>query len=200
MIDLVLASSNPGKLAEFSASLDLFDLTLRPQSEFSVPDAIEDGLSFIENAIKKARHASKLTGLAALADDSGISVDALGGRPGIYSARYANGLGDTANNTKLLDEMLNQSCRTARFHCCLALVRHANDPTPVICNATWEGTIAESMSGKQGFGYDPLFLPSGFDVTAAQLSKKQKSTFSHRARALSQLRSFLRDHPTWISK
>jgi len=200
MIKVVLASSNSGKLAEFNSTLSAFNIDLIPQGAFDVEDAVEDGLSFIENAIKKARHAAAATGMPALADDSGIAVDALGGAPGIYSARYADNQGDAANNAKLLSELTGITARSARFHCCLALVRHAADPTPVICNASWEGHISNEAYGGGGFGYDPLFIPRGFDQSAAQLERSVKQTFSHRARALAQLKSFLMDNPSWLNK
>jgi len=200
MIKVVLASGNAGKLAEFNATLAAFQIDLVPQGDLGVEDALEDGLSFIENAIKKARHAAKATGLPALADDSGIAVDALGGAPGIYSARYADNQGDAANNSKLLEALNGATQRTARFHCCLALVRHTTDPTPVICNASWDGTIAHEAFGGGGFGYDPLFIPRGFELTAAQLDRSVKQVFSHRARALAQLKTFLMDNPSWLNK
>lgn len=199
MIKLVLASNNKGKLKEFDGALGAFDISLVPQKEFGVPDAIEDGLSFIENAIIKARHASKLTQHPALADDSGLAVDILGGQPGIYSSRYS-GHGDAANNEKLLAEMmkLDSQNRTARFHCCLALVRHWEDPTPIIINGTWEGSIAHDLQGMEGFGYDPLFIPAEFDCRAAQLTKVEKSAISHRGQAIAKLVEFLNEHPQWL--
>lgn len=199
MSKLVLASSNAGKLAELNRQLEHRGITVISQGELNIPDAVEDGLSFVENAIKKARHAAKLSGLPALADDSGIAVDALGGRPGIYSARYAGSLGDAANNQKLLTEMDGVVHRQARFHCCLVLMRHAEDPTPVICNGVWEGSILAAPQGENGFGYDPVFLPTGADRAAAQFSPAEKMAVSHRAQALSLLHDFLSTHPEWLA-
>ena len=197
---LVLASNNKGKLRELNRQLDDLAIEVVAQADLGIPDAVEDGLSFVENAIKKARHAAELSGLPALADDSGLSVDALGGAPGIYSARYADGQGDAANNLKLLATLGDSPQRSARFHCCLVLMRHPQDPTPIICNGEWEGQIATSLSGTQGFGYDPLFLPNGIDVSAAELSSEQKMSMSHRAQALGLLKSFLRRHPEWLER
>ncbi|WP_298633206.1 RdgB/HAM1 family non-canonical purine NTP pyrophosphatase [uncultured Umboniibacter sp.] len=199
MSKLVLASSNQGKLAELNRQLEHRGITVISQGELNIPDAVEDGLSFVENAIKKARHAAKLSGLPALADDSGIAVDALGGKPGIYSARYADNQGDEANNRKLLLAMADKTQRSARFHCCLVLMRHAEDPTPVICNGVWEGRILTAPQGRNGFGYDPVFLPSGSDRAAAEYSSEEKMTTSHRAQALALLNDFLNTHPEWLT-
>lgn len=195
---VVLASGNKGKLVELQNALDDFDVELIPQSEFDVPDADETGLSFIENAILKARHASEITGLPALADDSGLEVDALKGAPGIYSARYASlspietsgSDKDNNNNIKLLRELsgVDLEKRTARFHCVLAFVKHALDPNPIICQGAWEGRIQESLDGEGGFGYDPLFFVASMNATAAQLTKEQKNTISHRGLAIQQLK------------
>ena len=193
---IVLASGNKGKLAELQNALNDFDVALIPQSEFSVTDADETGLSFIENAILKARHASLATGLPALADDSGLEVDALKGAPGIYSARFSadeNGKGatDESNNLKLLDELQNVPAqdRTARFHCVLAFVKHALDPNPIICQGAWEGVIKSELDGKGGFGYDPLFFVKDQNKTAAQLTKEEKNKISHRGLAIKQLKT-----------
>lgn len=188
--DWVLASNNAGKLKEFSDLLSSMSVTIRPQKDFGVDDAIEDGLSFIENAIIKARHASKATGLPALSDDSGLEVDALKGSPGIYSARYASMDGgeksDTANIEKVLAEMQNVPAdeRTARFHCVLAFVRHHLDPTPIIIQGVWQGSILYSPTGGGGFGYDPIFWVPECQCSSAQLSKEEKNTVSHRGIAV----------------
>jgi len=199
---VVLASGNKGKLAELQNALDGFNVTLVPQSEFAVTDADETGLSFIENAILKARHASLATGLPALADDSGLEVDALNGEPGIYSARYSvlepkfseSDDKDRNNNLKLLKQLAHVQAenRTARFHCVLAFVRHAKDPNPLICQASWEGQIETQLSGDCGFGYDPLFFVTEENCTAAQLSKEQKNKISHRGKAIAQLKKVFR--------
>lgn len=184
----VLASNNAGKLKEFSELLAPMDVSIRPQKEFSVEDAIEDGLSFIENAIIKARHAAKATGLPALADDSGLEVDALGGAPGIYSARYASMNGgeksDTANLEKVLVDMAEHKNRTARFHCVLAFVRHATDPTPIIIQGVWQGDLLTAPRGENGFGYDPIFWVEQHQCSSAELSKEQKNLLSHRGKAV----------------
>ncbi|WP_337840924.1 RdgB/HAM1 family non-canonical purine NTP pyrophosphatase [Rheinheimera sp.] len=187
MQTLVLATSNKGKLAELSDLLAPLQFTVQPQSAFAIEDAVEDGLSFIENAILKARHASRLSGLPALADDSGLAVDALGGAPGIYSARYAGAHGnDLANLTKLLADLsqVPSGQRQAQFHCVLAFVRHADDPVPVIAHGIWRGQIAFEPQGSHGFGYDPVFLPDDAQGTAAELSPAEKKQLSHRAKAL----------------
>ncbi len=184
----VLASNNAGKLKEFSELLAPMSVSIKPQREFGVEDAIEDGLSFIENAIIKARHASKATGLPALADDSGLEVDALQGAPGIYSARYASMDGgeksDTANLEKVLAEMAGNPNRKARFHCVLAFVRHALDPTPIIIQGVWEGTLLDAPRGENGFGYDPIFWVEQHQCSSAELSKEQKNALSHRGQAV----------------
>lgn len=195
--EFVLATGNAGKLVELRALLEGIDISVRSQKEFAVPDAIEDGLSFIENALIKARHASRLTGLPALADDSGLAVDALGGAPGIYSARYALDAagapaGDAANNAKLLATLAGMpadTSRRAQFVCVLAFVRHADDPLPIICQALWAGDIAHAPSGKQGFGYDPVFYLANEGMTSAELPRERKAILSHRGQALQQLRA-----------
>ena len=188
----VLASSNKGKLVELQAILDQRDVQLFPQSEFSVSDADETGLSFVENALIKARHACLSTGLPAIADDSGLEVDALKGEPGIYSARYAGSHGpeaDIDNNAKLLRELENiaEADRTARFQCVIAYMRHAKDPMPLICQGTWEGRILFKEEGENGFGYDPLFYVPSHSCASAKLDAVTKNAISHRGQALAQL-------------
>lgn len=194
---LVLATGNQGKLAELRQLLEGTGIQVLPQSDFGVPDAEETGLSFIENAILKARHAAAHTGLPAMADDSGIEVDALNGAPGIYSARYAGVHGDdAANNARLLAalEGLPTAERGARFYCAVAFLRHAEDHTPVIAEGIWEGRILESARGEGGFGYDPLFFDPALDRSAAELDPAEKNRVSHRARALRAIAERLRAH------
>lgn len=182
---IVLASGNQGKLNEFSQLFADTSVTIIPQSELNISDAEETGLTFIENALIKARHAAKVSSLPAIADDSGLAVDALGGAPGIYSARYAGEHGNNAaNNEKLLHNMQAVTNRAAKFICVLAFLRHADDPTPIVCQGEWHGTIAKSLSGTQGFGYDPLFYVESEGKTAAELDKERKNSISHRAQAL----------------
>jgi XTP/dITP diphosphohydrolase len=191
---LVLATGNQGKLAELRQLLEGTGIQVLPQSDFDVPDAEETGLSFIENAILKARHAAAHTGLPAIADDSGIEVDALDGAPGIYSARYAGRHGDSrANNDKLLAALagLPEGERGARFYCVMVFLRHAEDPTPIIAEGSWEGRILEAPRGEGGFGYDPLFFDPTLERSAAELDPTEKNRISHRARALAQLRARL---------
>ena len=192
MPKIVLASGNTGKLKELKDILDTKDVELVSQSEFNVSEADETGLSFIENALIKARHACKITEMPAIADDSGIEVDALNGRPGIYSARYAGMSGDRAdaqNNLKLLSELdqVPESERTARFQCVIVLMHHALDPMPLICQGTWEGRILFKESGNNGFGYDPLFYVPTHDCASADLDPETKNSLSHRGQALRQL-------------
>lgn len=187
MQQVVLASGNPGKLKEFQQLLGDCGLEVLPQSDFDVPEADESGLSFIENAILKARNACIYTGLPAIADDSGLAVDALDGAPGIYSARFAGtDATDNDNNQLLLEKLrlIPDELRTARFHCVLAYMRHENDPTPIICHGSWEGKILKGASGSHGFGYDPLFYVPERDCTSAELEKEEKNRISHRARAM----------------
>lgn len=187
---IVLASSNPGKLKEFQQLLAGVGLDVHPQSEFNVTDAAETGLSFVENAIIKARNACDATGLPALADDSGIEVDALNGAPGIYSARFSGaGASNESNNQKLLQALHNipEAERTARYQCVLVYMRHAADPTPLICQGSWEGRILTAPAGDGGFGYDPLFYVPTHGCAAAELSKNEKARISHRATALEAL-------------
>lgn len=190
MKDLVLASNNQGKIREFNTLLKACGFEVRAQSEFGVTAVDETGLSFIENAILKARHAAKITGLPALADDSGLEVDALKGAPGIYSARFAGeGSSDAENNAHLLKALkhVEPAERTARFQCVLVLMRHAEDPTPIIAQGAWEGRILERAQGEGGFGYDPLFWANDLNCSAAELEKAEKSKISHRGRALESL-------------
>lgn len=190
MNKVVLASSNKGKLFEFQQLLANSNLVIVPQSNFNIEDAEETGLSFVENAIIKARHASNFTGLAAIADDSGLEVDALMGQPGIYSARYAgNHNSDYDNNQKLLNALENvpERDRTARFQCLLVYMRHPTDPVPLICQGTWEGRILFEATGENGFGYDPLFFVPEKKCSSAQLDPHVKNTLSHRGKAMSQL-------------
>lgn len=186
----VLASGNAGKLAELRALLAPLDLQVVAQSEFDVPDAVEDGVAFVDNALIKARHAARLTGLPAIADDSGLAVDALGGAPGIYSARYAGSHGDDdANNTKLLHALadVDDSQRGAAFHCCLVATRHAEDPAPLICHGIWRGHILRAPRGTAGFGYDPLFWIESEHASSAELTPEHKNRLSHRGQAMAQL-------------
>ncbi len=193
---LVLASGNPGKLAELRDLLGDVDVELHAQSAFGVRDADETGLTFVENAILKARHAALATGLPALGDDSGLCVDALDGAPGLYSARYAGEHGDAqANIAKLLDALRDvpEARRTARFICVLALLRHAGDPQPLIAEGVWEGRILDAPRGDGGFGYDPVFFDVERGLGAAELDAGVKNRVSHRGRALALLRARLHD-------
>jgi len=191
MQKIVLATGNPGKVVEMQQELQSFGFEVISQGDYDFPEAVEDGLSFVENAIKKARHACEHTGLAAIADDSGLEVDALDGAPGIYSARYADGQGDQANNNKLLAALDACAERGARYQCVIVFMQHAKDPTPVICQGSWEGEIALSPSGSNGFGYDPIFYLREFACTAAELPEMQKKQLSHRAKALVILKTAL---------
>ncbi len=189
---VVLASGNAGKLAEFGQRLAPLGIELIPQSEFVTTEAVEDGLSFVENAIIKARHACAASGLPALADDSGLEVDALQGRPGIYSSRYAGVAGagkDQANNDHLLAQLAHVPAaqRSARFQCVLVYMRHAEDPVPIIGQGAWQGSIVTAAKGHAGFGYDPVFAVGGMDCCAAELTKAEKMAISHRGKALEQL-------------
>ena len=187
---IVLASGNAGKLREFQQLLADCGFAVLPQSEFNVDNVEETGLSFVENAILKARHACAQTGLPALADDSGIAVDALLGRPGIYSARYAGEpASDVNNNAKLLEQLhgVPEQQRTARYHCILAFMRHAEDPTPILCHGSWEGVILTAPRGEGGFGYDPLFFVPSHQCTAAELDSAEKNRISHRGLAMQEL-------------
>ncbi len=194
MKKIVLASNNQGKLKELQKTLAPLNLNLVSQSEFNFEEAVEDGLSFVENAIIKARHAANITGLAALADDSGIEIDALNGAPGIYSARYAGSQldrysNDAANNKLVLKDMASvpEEKRTARFQCVIALMRFPDDPMPLICQGTWEGKILFSEKGTNGFGYDSLFFVPEQNCASAELAPEVKNTLSHRAKAIQEL-------------
>lgn len=187
MSKIVLASNNPGKAREIGQLLADLHIEVLPQSQFNVEEIEETGLTFVENAILKARNAAQHTGLPALADDSGLEVDALNGAPGIYSARYAGkGASDTDNLQKLLQDLqaLDPVTRAARFQCLMVYVRHALDPTPLICQGTWEGEIIDTPVGDNGFGYDPIFFVAGENCTAAQLPAERKNFLSHRGQAL----------------
>lgn len=187
---VVLATGNQGKVREMSKILSVFNFELVPQSDFDIPPAEETGLTFIENAIIKARHASKHTGLPAIADDSGLSVDALNGAPGIYSARYAGKqASDRDNYLKLLEDMqaIPTQHRSARFHCTMVYLCYEDHPVPVVCNGSWQGSITDEVMGEEGFGYDPVFWVPDMECTAAQLTSVQKNKRSHRGKALMQL-------------
>ena len=188
---IVLATGNAGKLKEIREIFSGVDVGIVAQSDFDTPEAIEDGLSFVENAIIKARNAAAHTGLAALSDDSGIEVDALNGEPGIHSARYAGD--DESNIQRLLRELdgVPEEKRTARFQCVMVYLRHANDPVPVIAQGAWEGKILMSPQGQGGFGYDPVFYVPELDCSAAELSATDKNRLSHRGQALSQMLDYL---------
>ncbi len=186
---IVLASNNAGKVREINQLLAEQQIEVVPQKEFDIPEAEETGLTFVENAILKARHAAKLSGLPAIADDSGLEVDALKGAPGIYSARYAGNGGDQANNEKLLEALkdIPETKRTARFQCLMVYMRHAEDPTPIICQGTWEGRILTALQGENGFGYDPVFLVPEEGCSSAELPPEVKNRLSHRGQALRKL-------------
>jgi len=189
-MDVVLASGNQGKLKEFREMLKSAQINVIAQSELGIEGAEETGLGFIDNALLKARHAAKESGKPALADDSGLAVDALQGAPGIYSARYSGSdATDQSNINKLLQELkgIPFERRKAQFHCVLVYVRHAEDPTPIVCHGIWEGLIAETQSGSAGFGYDPVFWIPQRECTAAELTREQKSEISHRGNAMRQL-------------
>lgn len=190
----VLASSNAGKLRELAAILTPFGYELVTQSTLGIDTPPETGTTFAENALLKARHAARLSGLPALADDSGIEVDALGGRPGVYSARYAGEHAtDSANLLKMLDELRGAAPeqRTARYRCVIAFVATADDPAPLVAHGSWEGRILPEPRGTGGFGYDPIFQPAGLDVTVAELSAHEKNARSHRGEALRALAGLL---------
>lgn len=191
---IVLASNNKGKIREFSELLKDFHCEIIPQAELGVDDVEETGLTFIENALIKARHAAKITGLPALADDSGLAVKALLGAPGIYSARYAGSPTNAANNIiKLLDEMkhIPDNKRQASFHCVLAFMTHAEDPTPIICDGIWQGNILHEPIGENGFGYDPVFYVPSEKKSSAQLPAELKNRISHRGIALQSILKLL---------
>ena len=189
---VVLASGNAGKLRELHRILHPLGVELRSQSEFDMHEVEETGLTFVENALLKARATSLHTGLPAIADDSGLEVDYLRGAPGIHSARYS-GDGDEGNNRKLLEALagVDQARRNARYQCVLVYLRHPDDPVPVICQGSWEGRILEAPVGTGGFGYDPVFVPIGHEVTFAELEPQQKHAMSHRAVAFDKLKKAL---------
>jgi len=196
MKQLVLASGNPGKLRELSAILGELGYQLHAQSEFDVDEVAETGTTFVENAIIKARHAAALTGLPALADDSGIEVDALDGAPGVYSARFSGAdADDAANNALLVDKLrdIPVAQRTARYRAVIVLMRHAADPSPLICEGSWEGMIQLEPAGDGGFGYDPYFFLPDRGCTSAQLSASEKNRLSHRGAALEKLKCKLKE-------
>ncbi len=186
----VIATSNQGKLREFKRLFDDIAIEIEPQSKFNVPDAIEDGLSFVENALIKARHASRLTNLPSIADDSGLEVDYLKGAPGIYSSRFAgNDATDEENISKLLLALngVPFSERIARYQCVIVKMDHPNDPTPIIAQGSWEGSIALEAKGHQGFGYDPIFYIPEQKCTSAELTNNVKNKISHRSQAMAVL-------------
>lgn len=195
MQKIVLASNNKGKLREFSEMLATINIKVVPQANFNIEDADETGLTFVENAIIKARHASAIAGLPAIADDSGLEVDFLNGAPGIYSARYSDmknagkNATDEKNLLKLLDALKDvpEEKRTARFQCVLVYMRHAGDPTPIICQGAWEGIITTEKHGDNGFGYDPIFHVPTHNCSSAELSSEEKHKLSHRGIALKAL-------------
>lgn len=189
MQQIVLASANAGKLREFNQVLAGLDFQVLAQSDFAVGEVDETGLTFVENAILKARHVSQVSGLPALADDSGLEVDFLKGAPGIYSARFSGaGATDASNNAKLLELLsgVPEAERGARFQCLLVYLRHPKDPTPLICQGTWEGRILETPQGDNGFGYDPLFWVPECQCSSAQLLPEQKNRLSHRGQAVAE--------------
>ena len=195
MSTIVLASGNAGKVREIRELLAEFDIDVRPQNEFSVPEAAETGLTFVENALIKARNAARCTGLPALADDSGLEVDVLNGAPGIYSSRYAGaGADDRANLEKLLADLegVPDERRSARFQCLVVYLRHERDPTPLICQGTWDGRILKTARGTGGFGYDPVFFVPTEDRASAELPPELKNRLSHRGQALRALLATMR--------
>ncbi|MBI3069333.1 MAG: RdgB/HAM1 family non-canonical purine NTP pyrophosphatase [Betaproteobacteria bacterium] len=194
MKKLVIASSNPGKLREIAHALEPLAIEVLPQSAFNVPEAEEPHATFIENALAKARHASRRCGLPALADDSGICVDALNGEPGVHSARYAGEpVSDERNNRKLLATLAGETNRKAHYYCVIALVRHAEDPQPLIAEGEWHGEILRAPRGASGFGYDPLFLDPELGRSGAELALEEKNRVSHRGGALTRLVARLRE-------
>lgn len=196
MKQLVLASGNPGKLREFAALLAQFDFDVLPQSVFNVPEADEPHCTFVENALAKARHASQLTNLPALADDSGICIGALGGAPGVYSARFAcegnEPKSDLRNNAKMIAQLAGVTDRRAHYVAVLVLLRCADDPQPIIAQGEWHGEIVDTPRGDSGFGYDPHFYLPELKMTAAELAPAAKNRISHRGKALAQLIAMLR--------
>ncbi|MEK7779350.1 MAG: RdgB/HAM1 family non-canonical purine NTP pyrophosphatase [Pseudomonadota bacterium] len=193
MQKLVIASNNAGKIAEISTLLAPLAIEVVSQSAFNVSEIAEPFVTFVENALAKARHASRCSGLPALADDSGICVAALNGAPGVHSARYAGEpKSDARNNLKLIESLQNQTDRRAFYYCAIVLVRHTDDPQPIIVDGSWHGEIIAQPRGEGGFGYDPYFYLPEFDKTAAELTKEQKNQISHRGTALAKLMDILR--------
>ena len=195
--DLVLASANKGKIKELQDMLGGLGINIIPQRQLGIEDAEETGLTFVENAILKARHAAEISGLPAIADDSGLEVDYLKGAPGIYSARFSGvGATDQSNLDKLMLEMQDAPAdqRSARYQTVIAVMTHGSDPTPILCQGTWEGEIAFEEKGSEGFGYDPVFKPIDADCHAAELEKSVKNAISHRGKAISKLLEKLRHH------
>lgn len=194
MQKLVIATGNAHKLHEIKVLLEPLGMEVVPQSDFNVPEAAEPHCTFIENALAKARHAARLTGLPALADDSGICVEALGGAPGVVSAIYAGEpRSDARNNQKLLAAMQGMTDRRAHYHCALVLLRHADDPQPILAEGQWHGIILEALRGEGGFGYDPLFLDTELQQTVAEISTEDKNRVSHRGKALRAMTEKLRN-------
>ncbi|WP_281645310.1 XTP/dITP diphosphatase [Parendozoicomonas sp. Alg238-R29] len=199
MSEIVIATGNLGKLAEFREMLAPLDIKIYPQSDFQAGSVEETGLTFVENAILKARHASRVSGLPAVADDSGLEVDFLKNAPGIYSARFA---GETATDYDNIEKLLKELSgvptekRSARFQCLLVYLRHADDPTPLICQGTWEGYILEEPRGEHGFGYDPVFFVPESHCASAELEPKEKNRLSHRAKAMTLLLKKLEEQKT----
>jgi XTP/dITP diphosphohydrolase len=194
MKKIVLATGNTGKVREFAQLLAEFDAEIIPQTQLKVSNVPETGLTFVENALIKARHAAEITGLPAIADDSGIEVDALNGAPGIYSARFAGENATDLDNNQLLLKQLQavpEAERTARYHCVIVYLRHALDPTPLICHGIWEGRVLTAPQGENGFGYDPLFLIPEQQCTAAQMPSDLKNKLSHRGQAMRELQAAL---------
>jgi len=195
---LVLASNNPGKLREFRQMFAPLGIEIAPQAELGIPEADEPHGTFVENALAKARNASRRAGLPSIADDSGICVAALGGAPGVQSARYADGPAssreeqDARNNRKLIEALENQADRRAHYYCVIALVRHLNDPEPLIAEGRWQGEVIAVPRGTSGFGYDPYFLLTGLDRTAAELMPDEKNAISHRGQAIQRLVEMLK--------
>ena len=188
MKKLVIASNNPGKLREIERILQPLGLEVLPQSAFNIPEADEPYCTFIENCLTKARHASELAGLPALADDSGICIDALNGAPGVYSARFAGEpKSDQRNNEKMIELLKHETNRKAHYYCVIVLVRHPHDPQPIIAEGSWHGEIIGTPRGNGGFGYDPYFLVPGLNQTGAELSPEVKNGMSHRGKALAEL-------------
>ena len=204
MRTLVVASANPGKIREFEQILAPLGFALLPQSQLGIGEAEEPHATFVENALAKARHASRLSGRAAFADDSGICVSALGGEPGVHSARYADAPAsggreaqDARNNEKLVTALSHATNRSAHYYCVIVLVRHAEDPEPLIAEGRWHGEVIDTPRGANGFGYDPYFYVPAFRRTAAELDPAEKNAVSHRGQALKELVSRLREQPDW---